>query len=65
MVYRVILSGVTTCRHLQTFGSREMAEAFIARYRPASARQKLSVQAVEIPADSPALQYPYLPGVGR
>jgi hypothetical protein len=69
MVFQVIEELHDSCRVLTTFGTREMAERFIARKgkraRPKSEQKRLSIRERTVSPDSPAMNYPYLPGVGH
>lgn len=65
MVYQVMREDANCVVALEKFGSRILAEEFIGRYKPAAKRKKLFIREVTIPDDSPALNYPYLPGVGH
>lgn len=64
MVFEVIEDQGRDCRVVETFGFRAMAEDFIAQM-PKAKRPKYSIREKNVPTDSPALHYPYLPGVGH
>lgn len=64
MVFEVLEDKGRHCRVVETFGTRAMAEDFIAQL-PKAKRSKHSIREKVVPDGSPALNYPYLPGVGH
>lgn len=64
MVYQVLKEELGECHVVETFGTRRMAETYIAGFKK-DKQKALSIREVTIPADSPALHFPYLPGDPR